>query len=132
MTAPSFQDVFNLTSSMQGTVTSLFLVGAFFGSLMTSLNNDRLGRLRMTHIGSVAIVLGAIIQASSFSTAQLIVGRIVAGFGLGIIASNVVIWQSETSPKAQRGALIAGSLSFLLVGQVRNHRLHASVGRMTS
>ncbi|KAK6364401.1 uncharacterized protein PV06_08005 [Exophiala oligosperma] len=118
LTAPSFQDVFNLTSSMQGTVTSLFLVGAFFGSLMTSLNNDRLGRLRMTHIGSVAIVLGAIIQASSFSTAQLIVGRIVAGFGLGIIASNVVIWQSETSPKAQRGALIAGSLSFLLVGQV--------------
>ncbi len=103
---------------MQGTVTSLFLIGAFFGSLTTSFNHDRLGRLKMTHIGSVGIVLGAAIQASSFSTAQLIVGRIVAGFGLGIIASNMVIWQSETSPKTYRGALIAGSLSFLLVGQV--------------
>lgn len=40
------------------------------------------------------------------------------GIGLGLIVSNIIVWQTECSPSKYRGLLVASSLSFLLVGQV--------------
>lgn len=45
-------------------------------------------------------------------------GRVVAGAGLGLIASNVAIWQSETAPSRYRGTLVGCSLSLLILGQL--------------
>jgi MFS family permease len=67
----------------------------------------------------MVLSIGAIIQASSFTVAQLIAGRIVAGVGLGLMTSNVIVWQSESAPRQIRGMLVASSLSLLIVGQVR-------------
>jgi MFS family permease len=50
--------------------------------------------------------------------AQLVVGRIFAGVGLGLITSNLAVWQSEAAASNVRGTLMAISLSFLIVGQV--------------
>jgi hypothetical protein len=49
------------------------------------------------------MVIGAILQASSYSRAQIIVGRIVSGMGMGVINSTVPVVQAEFSPKATRG-----------------------------
>lgn len=49
------------------------------------------------------MIVGAVLQASSYGRAQLIVGRIVSGLGLGIINSTVPVLQAEFSPKATRG-----------------------------
>lgn len=84
MTAPTFQDQFHLDSTMQGTVTSLFIVGAFFGCMASALINGRWGRKTISHAGTLTLSLGAVLQASSYSLAQLLVGRIVAGVGLGV------------------------------------------------
>jgi MFS family permease len=35
-------------------------------------------------MGSLCIIVGAVLQASSFHVAQLLVGRIIAGIGLGV------------------------------------------------
>ena len=103
---------------MQGTVTSLFEVGCAIGCLASSLSGNRFGRLSYIHVGSFVICLGAVIQASSYSVAQLIVGRIVAGVGLGFITSNVTVWQAETAPSDARGLVVCCSLSFLILGSV--------------
>jgi MFS family permease len=42
-----------------------------------------LGRKRTIFIGSVIMIIGAILQTASFGLAQLIVGRVVTGFGNG-------------------------------------------------
>lgn len=118
LTAPDFEATFNLDSTLQGVVTSLFELGCFFGSLFTAVAGGRFGRRTLAHFGTVAITIGALLQASSFSVGQLMVGRIVAGIGLGLISSNVAIWQSETAPANVRGTLVACSLSFLIVGQL--------------
>ncbi|KAM0263171.1 hypothetical protein ACHAQJ_001326 [Trichoderma viride] len=118
LTAPDFQSTFNLDSTLQGVVTSLFELGCFFGSLVTAAAGGRFGRRTLAHVGTLAIAIGALLQASSFSIGQLMVGRIVAGIGLGLISSNVAIWQSETAPAKVRGTLVACSLSFLIVGQL--------------
>ncbi|KAJ6155215.1 hypothetical protein N7470_005781, partial [Penicillium chermesinum] len=118
LTAAQFEDIFHLSSSMQGTVTALFVIGCLVGCLCTSLSGGHWGRLAMAHIGAASLSLGAIIQASSYSVAQLIVGRIVAGFGLGLITSNIPVWQSETATRQIRGTLVAIALTFLILGQV--------------
>ncbi|OQD70280.1 hypothetical protein PENDEC_c025G00931 [Penicillium decumbens] len=97
LTSTAFQEVFNLSSSMEGTVTALFMIGCLVGCLCTSFSNGRWGRLTIAQVGAGALSIGAILQASSYSVAQLIVGRIVAGLGLGLITSNLAVWQSETA-----------------------------------
>lgn len=120
LTSPTFESTFHLSSGMQGTVTSLFIIGCLVGCLFTGITNGRWGRLTITHAGSIVLSIGATLQASSFGIPQLIVGRIVAGIGLGLITSNVIVWQSESAPRKVRGMLVASALSLLIVGQVRN------------
>lgn len=49
------------------------------------------------------MVVGAILQASSYTRAQMIVGRVVSGVGMGMINSTVPVIQAEFSPKSSRG-----------------------------
>lgn len=118
LTSPSFESQFGLSSSMQGTVTSIFMIGCFVGCISTALFNGRWGRKTVAHLGSFVLSAGATLQATSFEVAQLIVGRIVAGIGLGLIVSNVIVWQAEVTPSKIRGLAVASALSFLIVGQV--------------
>lgn len=123
LTGESFESQFHLDSGMQGTVTSLFMIGCFAGCITTAASNGRWGRKTVTHLGSIVLSLGAAIQAASFQVAQLIVGRIVAGFGLGLIVSNVIVWQTEVTPSKIRGFAVASALSFLILGQVSDARV---------
>lgn len=50
---------------------------------------DKLGRRRSILVGALIMCVGAVIQTSSFSLAQLIVGRIVTGFGNGTNISAI-------------------------------------------
>lgn len=52
------------------------------------------------------MVVGAILQCSAFGLSQLIVGRLVTGFGNGLNTSTVPTWQSETSKAHRRGQLV--------------------------
>ena len=88
------------------------------GALLMVAFGGRLGRRENIAIGTSIVVLGAIIQASSFSLAQLLVGRMVGGVGLGIFTAQSPTWQAETARKEIRGRVIASSLSFLVIGLV--------------
>ncbi|KAK4541322.1 hypothetical protein LTR36_008080 [Oleoguttula mirabilis] len=132
LTAPSFEDQFHLGSTMQGTVTSLFIAGAFCGCMASAVMNGRWGRKTIAHAGALVLSLGAIIQCSSYGIAQLLVGRIVAGVGLGLIVSNIIMWQSEISPNHIRGLLVASALSFLILGQLIAYWLEYGISNYAS
>lgn len=116
--APSFEQQFHLSSTMEGTVTAMFELGCIIGAWSVSLFGEPWGRRTIIHVGTLCVCIGAAIQTSSYSTAQLIVGRIVAGIGMGFITSSVPVWQAETSPASIRGTMVCSSLSFVLLGQV--------------
>lgn len=80
-------------------------VGALFGSMMGNLS-DRIGRKWTLAIGDVWFVLGALLIATSYSLEQIIVGRIVLGFGVGIAAAICPLYISELSPTRLRGKLM--------------------------
>lgn len=66
-----------------GIVVATWNLGCFAGAIFTFSLGDRFGRKHMTIWGLILLLIGKIIQASSFSLPQYIVGRFVAGFGNG-------------------------------------------------
>ena len=87
-----------------------------FGSLSCYGLGDKLGRIRTIAAGSVLVIVGSILLSSSFSLAQLIVGRLVLGLGFGMLTATVPVWQSESSPAEHRGALVVLEGLFASVG----------------
>ncbi|KAK8847610.1 hypothetical protein IAR55_005469 [Kwoniella newhampshirensis] len=118
ITTKAFESKFGLSTSMQGTVTSLFDLGCFFGAMAVSIFGENFSRRGLLFIYAVPMVIGSVLQIAAQNTAMLIVGRIVAGIGLGGITSTLPSWQNETSPAHLRGTVICTSLSFLIVGQL--------------
>lgn len=64
----------------------------------------------------IVMIIGAVLQATSYSRAQMIVARIVSGVGMGAINSTVPVLQAEFSPKATRGIFVCAQLSTLNFG----------------
>jgi MFS family permease len=91
-------------------------VGCFIGAMATAFIGERLGRKKSVAIGAAISIVGAILQATAFGRAHLIVGRVVSGVGLGIINSTVPVMQAEFSPKASRGIYVCAQLSTLNFG----------------
>jgi hypothetical protein len=93
------------------------LVGCFFGAVFSSIWGEKLGRRRSVFIGCVFLIIGAVLQAASYTRAMMIVGRIVAGVGMGTVNSTVPVMQAEFSPKSSRG------ICELWSSIMRNHHL---------
>lgn len=68
--------------------------------------------------GGAIMVIGAVLLASSYTVAQLIVGRIVTGIGNGMNSSTGPVYLSECSPAAFRGALLTTQGTVTILGVV--------------
>ena len=65
-----------------------------------------LGRKKTILVGTTIMTIGAILQISAYSVAQMIAGRIIAGIGNGINTATAPVWQTETSTIKWRGKLV--------------------------
>ncbi|KAF7943751.1 uncharacterized protein EAE97_005821 [Botrytis byssoidea] len=104
------------TTSVQGTLTSVYNLGCFFGALSTIWTGDLLGRPKVILLGSTIIALGALIQTASYGVAQMMVGRIVAGLGTGMNTATAGVWQAETSKMRSRGKLVIIQMANCITG----------------
>lgn len=63
-----------------------------------------LGRRRSILLGDTFVIVGGSLQASSWSVPQIIIARVLCGFGIGLISCTVLTYMSEMSiTKTQRG-----------------------------
>ncbi|XP_027933141.1 probable plastidic glucose transporter 1 isoform X3 [Vigna unguiculata] len=99
---------FEGNSLIEGLVVSIFIVGAFIGSISSGSLVDRLGCRLTFQIDSIPLILGAIISAQAHSLNEVIGGRFLVGLGIGVNTVLVPIYISEVAPTKYRGAL--GSL----------------------
>lgn len=99
-----------------GTVTALYDIGCFFGAIAAFSLGEILGRKRTILLGTTIMVVGAILQISAYSVAQMIVGRIIAGIGNGLNTSTAPVWQSETSKASWRGKLVVIEMILNIAG----------------
>jgi MFS family permease len=93
-------------SNIQGITVGGYTLGCFFGAVATIWLGNMLGRKRTIMVGSSIMVVGAVLQASSFSLGQLIPARLITGFGNGMNTSTVPTWQAETSKSHRRGQMV--------------------------
>lgn len=111
LTNNNFLDLFNHPNpTLQGQIVALYDVGCILGCLLSMFVGDMLGRRRAILVGCSILIIGAIIQTSAYGTAQMVVGRIVAGLGNGLNTTAIPIWQVETSKPSYRGRLIVFQL----------------------
>jgi len=102
--------------TIAGIVIACFSAGCFIGALLCIFIADVLGRRKTIFLGTIFMIIGAIIQASSFTLAQFIAGRTILGFGNGINSATVPTWQSETAKSHRRGFLILMESAFIAGG----------------
>lgn len=79
----------DLSSSEKELITSITSGGAFIGAIFAGTTADRFGRKIALYVGCFLFTVGAILQAASFTLAQMTVGRLVVGFGVGSAAMIV-------------------------------------------
>ncbi len=70
---------------MAGIAVASYTLGCFVGAVATIWLGNLLGRKRTVIVGSSIMLVGAIIQTAAYSLAQLIVGRVITGFGNGMV-----------------------------------------------
>ncbi|KAL1852836.1 hypothetical protein Daus18300_011999 [Diaporthe australafricana] len=110
------QTMNNPDAEMQGTITSLYNVGCFFGAVSGSFIGSVLGRKKSVVLGTTVLAIGAILQISAFSVPHMIVGRLVAGLGNGLNTAIAPVWQSETIKAEWRGKLVVLGLVVNVAG----------------
>ncbi|PLB50340.1 sugar transport protein [Aspergillus steynii IBT 23096] len=93
-------------STRQGIVVAAYNLGCFAGSIPTIWVGNWLGRRKTIFAGSFIMVIGALLQTTAYHLPQLIVGRLVTGFGNGMNTSTVPTWQSECCKSNRRGQLV--------------------------
>lgn len=103
-------------STIQGVVVATFVIGALFGALSCSYTGDKFGRRAVVLAGGICTLVGEILECSAFQLAQLIVGRIIIGFGIGQLSATVPVWQSETSGAKNRGQQVIVCGIFMCLG----------------
>ncbi|AFR95554.1 monosaccharide transporter [Cryptococcus neoformans C23] len=102
----------------KGIMTALLELGAFIGALQAGFVADRYSRKKAIAVGSVWFVIGAILQTTSYSFAQLVVGRFVGGLGVGLLSAVAPMYISEISPPNIRGSLLAMEAATIVAGIV--------------
>ncbi|KAL2204277.1 general substrate transporter [Sarocladium strictum] len=103
-------------STLQGTVVAMYTLGCLFGCISCIALGDKLGRKRTIIFGALINTIGAVLQSTSFSLPQLIVGRLVSGYGFGHITATAPNWQAECSGAAHRGAAVMLEGLFISLG----------------
>ncbi|KAK6532472.1 High-affinity glucose transporter rgt2 [Arthrobotrys megalospora] len=101
-----------ISSADKSLIVSILSVGTFFGALMSAQIADYFGRKYGLMISSVVFTVGVVFQTAATEIIMLVIGRLIAGLGVGLLSAQVPMYQSETSPKWIRGFVWALILFF--------------------
>lgn len=114
-----------IESGRQSLVTSILSAGTFFGALLGAPIADSLGRRGGVFVATLVFSTGVALQTGCHQWAAFVVGRVIAGIGVGLVSTLIPMYQSECSPKWIRGAVVSGyqwaiTIGLLLASVVNN------------
>ncbi|KAF2876441.1 sugar transporter-like protein [Massariosphaeria phaeospora] len=99
-------------------IVASFLLASWLGCcIAASPWSDRIGRRVWVMLGALIQVFGTIIATASYSTGQLIAGRVLIGVGNGLVVATGPVYVAETTGAVmQRGPLVGILMGFACVG----------------
>ncbi|KAK9323791.1 general substrate transporter [Lipomyces orientalis] len=105
---PQYKDYYgNPLGATQGGITGAIAAGSLLGALCSSVLGDWLSRKVAIQLGTVTWCIGASLQAASNGVPMLIMGRIIAGYCIGVTSTLIPIYQSEIAPRKIRGRIVS-------------------------
>ncbi|KAF8497312.1 general substrate transporter, partial [Gautieria morchelliformis] len=117
---------FQLTATVNGqpiqkaakvaNIVSVYNVGCLLGAALIFFKGEALGRRMSMLIGTSILIAGTALQASAFGMPQMIIGRIISGFGNGINSATIPVYNSEISSPKHRGRDLAIGQTTLMGG----------------
>lgn len=123
---PDFLDRFGQTQSdgtkgfstvRSGLIVALLSIGTLLGALIAAPIADRVGRKYSISFWNLIISVGFVIQISATRDwVQIMMGRFVAGLGVGALSLLVPMYQAETAPPWIRGAMVCTYQLFITLG----------------
>lgn len=109
---------FVISAKDQSLTTSILSAGTFFGAIIAGDIADFIGRRWTIIIGCGVFSVGCILETASTTLPVMVVGRLIAGGGVGFISAIIILYMSEIAPKKVRGALVAGYQFCITIGIV--------------
>ncbi|KAJ7755166.1 monosaccharide importer [Mycena metata] len=94
-----------LRTENKSLVVSILSAGTFFGALLAFPMGDMVGRKYGITFSCVIFALGVGLQLDTH-WATFVIGRVIAGLGVGLVSCLVPMYQSECSPKNIRGLIV--------------------------
>ncbi|KAI0143245.1 hypothetical protein BJ166DRAFT_597155 [Pestalotiopsis sp. NC0098] len=117
ITGPYFRDYFNNPSHAEiGTMVAILEIGALISSLAVGKIGDVIGRRKTIRYGSAIFFVGGALQTCATNMPMMMLGRIIAGLGVGSLSTIVPVYQSEISPPHNRGKLACIEFSGNIIG----------------
>ena len=107
---------FGLTTGGEGWYVGCALIGSILGVLIAGMMSDFLGRKKTMLISAFLFSISAIGCAVSQDFTQLVIFRIVGGFGIGIVSIVSPVYISEVSPAEVRGTMVSLYQLFITIG----------------
>lgn len=112
---PDFQRTFpGLSDAVTGGIVSSYTGGAIIGSAVVSFISDVYGRKMAVAVGAFLAAFGAALQGGAVTLAMLIIGRVIAGFAVGLMSATIPNYCMEVAPKEIRALL--GSTQQWMIG----------------
>ncbi|KAK0391675.1 hypothetical protein NLU13_1174 [Sarocladium strictum] len=87
-------------------IVAILSAGTVLGALLAAPIGDTLGRRHSLLVAVAVFCIGAVFQVCAQAVPMLLVGRSLAGIGVGAISVLVPLYQSEMAPKWIRGTLV--------------------------
>ncbi|KAN0065324.1 Plasma membrane low glucose sensor [Thecaphora frezii] len=107
---------YDLSTGNTSLVTSILSAGTFVGALLGAPLSDKLGRRWGLQVGLLTFNVGVALQMATTNLDAFIVGRVIAGLGVGVLSTIVPMYQSEVAPRWIRGAVVSGYQWAITIG----------------
>jgi SP family sugar:H+ symporter-like MFS transporter len=115
-------------STIQSLVVSTMSLGTLVGALSGAYTADWWGRRRSLSFGVFIFIIGNVIQITAMNSwVHLMIGRIVAGLGVGNLSVGVPMFQSECCPREIRGAVVASYQLMITIGILVSNGINMGV-----
>ncbi|GAA5830368.1 hypothetical protein JCM3766R1_002694 [Sporobolomyces carnicolor] len=106
ITGPYFKAYFHQPTRFElATMVAILEIGAFITSILAGRVGDIFGRRATILMGATLFTIGGLFQAFTNGFRMMVLGRVLAGNGVGFLSMAVPVYQSEISPAEHRGRL---------------------------
>ncbi|KAK5119053.1 hypothetical protein LTR62_000264 [Meristemomyces frigidus] len=95
------------TVAQKSLIVAILSCGTFVGALLSGALADWVGRRTIIITGCFIFIAGVVVQTTTITVRALVIGRLIAGLGVGFVTAVNIIYMSEIAPRRVRGSLVS-------------------------